>query len=99
MHNTLQDVVSTITLESEAHVQREVSRLFPSHTRRIDILITRDNFQTLMDVVFANSIRTNMVQRASTTITHATMMATQKKTRSYTKQTPNDDFIPLAIET
>jgi hypothetical protein len=31
--------------------------------------------------------------------THAMMMATQEKTRSYIEQTPSDDFIPLVIET
>jgi hypothetical protein len=40
-----------------------------------------------------------MVQRASTTTTHEVMMAIQEKTREYAKQTPCDNFIPLAIDT
>jgi hypothetical protein len=52
-----------------------------------------------MDLVITNSIRTNMVQRTSMTTTHATTMVAQEKTRSYIEQTPNDDFIPLDIET
>jgi hypothetical protein len=31
--------------------------------------------------------------------THATTMVTQEKKTSYAEQTPDDDFIPLAIET
>jgi hypothetical protein len=44
-----------------------------------DILITKYDFQTLMDVVIVDSIHTNMVQRASTMITHAVMMAIQEE--------------------
>jgi hypothetical protein len=65
----------------------------------VDILININGFQTLMDVIITDPIPTNMVQQTSTTTTHATMMAVQKKTRSYVKQTLGDDFIPLAIET
>jgi len=31
--------------------------------------------------------------------THAMMITTQKKTLSYIKQTPSDDFIPFVIKT
>jgi len=65
----------------------------------VDILITKDGFQTLMDIVIVDLIRRNMVLQTSTTITHAMMMVVQKKTRSYVDRTPNDDFIPLVIET
>jgi hypothetical protein len=52
-----------IDLESGAHIQREVSHLFPCHTlQRMDILITKDGFQTWMDIVIINLTRTNMVQ-------------------------------------
>jgi hypothetical protein len=40
----------------------------------MDILITRDDFWTLMDVVIVDLIHADMVQRALTTTTHATMM-------------------------
>jgi hypothetical protein len=50
-------------LESGAHVQKEVSHLFPHHTRqRVDIFITKDGFWILMDGVIADPIHTNMVQ-------------------------------------
>jgi hypothetical protein len=52
-----------------------------------------------MDVVIANPICTDMEQQTLITTTHVVMMDIQEKTRSYTKQTLDDDFIPLAIET
>jgi hypothetical protein len=61
--------------------------------------ITKDNFHTLMDLVIVNPTLTNMVQWTSTMTRHATMMAIQEKTRSYTEQTPSNDFILLAIKT
>jgi hypothetical protein len=55
-HDILQDTVAIITLESEAHVHKEDSHLFPCHTwRRMNIVITRDNFRTLVDVVIAET--------------------------------------------
>jgi hypothetical protein len=52
-----------------------------------------------MDIVIVDLTHTNMVQRALTTTTHATIMVVQEKTWSYVKWTPNDDFIPFAVET
>jgi hypothetical protein len=48
----------------------------------VDILITKDSFHTLMDIVVIDPTHTNMVQQALTT-SHVVMMATQKKTHSY----------------
>jgi hypothetical protein len=74
-HNTRQDIIVIIDLESGTHVQKEVSHLFPHHTRwRVDFFITRDNFWTLMDIVIADPTHTNMVQWTSTITTHVTMM-------------------------
>jgi hypothetical protein len=49
----------------------------------MNILITRDDFQTLMDIIIVDLTRTYMVQRTSTTATHVTMLAVKKKTQSY----------------
>jgi len=65
----------------------------------VDILITKDGLRTLMDVIIVDLIHTNMVQQALTTTTRAATMVAQKKTRSYVKQAPGNDFIPFAIET
>jgi hypothetical protein len=64
----------------------------------MDIIIIRNNFQTLVDVVIVDLTRTDLVQHAITT-THASRVVAQDKVRSYTERTPRDDFIPLAIET
>jgi hypothetical protein len=99
-HNTFWDNVATIFLESGTHVQREVSHLFPRHIwHQMDILITKDNLWTLMDIVIAYSTHINMKQRTSTTTTHVVMMTTQEKTQSYIERIPSNDFIPLAMET
>jgi len=45
------------------------------------IVITKDSFQTLMNVVIADPIHTDLVQCASITITHAMIVVTQNKTR------------------
>jgi hypothetical protein len=42
----------------------------------MDILITKDDFQTLMDVVITDLTRTYIVQQALIMIAHATTMAT-----------------------
>ncbi len=59
-HNTFQNTITSIVLKSGAHVYREVSHLFPCHTRWwMDIFITRDGFQILMDVVNVDLTCTN----------------------------------------
>jgi len=79
-HDTFQDTIPAIVLESGKHVQTEVSHLFFRYTQWwMDILITKDDFWTLMDVIIANSIRTNMLQWTLMMITHVAMMAIQRK--------------------
>jgi hypothetical protein len=63
----------------------------------VDIVITRDSFQTLANVVIIDSTRPNLVEHVFTIITHATIVAAQDKAQSYTKRTPRDDFIPLPL--
>jgi len=52
-----------------------------------------------VDVVIVNLTCIDLVQHALMTIMHASIVVAQDKARSYTKQAPRDDFIPLAIET
>jgi hypothetical protein len=49
----------------------------------MDILITKNGFQTLMDVVITNLTCIDMVQQTLMTIIHVVMMFAQKNTRSY----------------
>jgi hypothetical protein len=61
---------------------KEVSHLFSCHTQKqIDIVIIRNNFWTLANVVIVDPIHTNLVQHALTT-THVTTVATQKNKAS-----------------
>jgi len=96
----LQDTVVAIALESGVHIQKKVSHLFPCHTQRwMDIVITRDDFWTLTDIVIANLTHTNLVQHALTMTTQASIVATQNKAQSHIEQMSRDDFIPLALKT
>jgi len=68
-------------LENGAHVQKGVSHLFPHHIQwQLDILITKDGFWTLMDVIIAEPTCIDMVQRVSTMTTHVVMMVAQENT-------------------
>ncbi len=79
-HNTLQDAITTIVLESGA-LERKVSHLFPPHTpHQIDILITKGTFQMLANIIITHLTRLDMVQRASSTISHIAIVIAQKKT-------------------
>jgi len=57
----------------------------------MDIVIIRNNFRTLVDVVIANLTRIDLVQHATMT-THASRVVAQDKVRSYTERTPKDWF-------
>ncbi len=82
------------------HMFKRKFPTFPHHTQwRINILITKESFQTLMDIIIADSTHIYMVQPTLTTTIHTTMMGIQEKTWSYIEWALGDDFIFLAIET
>jgi hypothetical protein len=61
-HNTFRDIVTTIVSKNGVHVQREVFHLFLHHTQRwVNIVITRDDFWIVVDVVIADLIRIDLV--------------------------------------
>ncbi len=79
-HDMLQDTIVVITLESEPHVQKKVSHFFLRHTlRRMDIVIIRDFFCTLADVVITDLTHIDLVQCASIMTMHATTIIVQEK--------------------
>jgi hypothetical protein len=45
----------------------------------VDILITKNGFQTLVDVAIANSTHTNLVQHVLIVTVHATIVVVQDK--------------------
>lgn len=60
-HDTFQDIVAAIFGEYNTCLER-VSHLFLCHTSWwVDILITRDSFRTLINIVITDSTCTNMV--------------------------------------
>jgi hypothetical protein len=64
----------------------------------MDIIITKNDFWPLMDVVIVDLTCTNMVYRTSMTITHVAMMTIQEKTQSYVERALGDDFILVVID-
>jgi len=79
-HNTFQNVITTIVLESGAF-EIKVSHLFPPHTpHQVDILITKDTFQMLADIIIIHLTCLDMVQCASTTTSQIATVIAQKKT-------------------
>jgi len=82
------------------HTKRGFSPFPPPHTKtQVDIVITRNNFRTLADVVIVDSTHPNLVQCASTTTMHVATIVAQNRAWSYIEQVLEDDFIPIAIET
>lgn len=80
-HDALRHIVVVIDLENEAHVQKEVSHFSPCQIeQQMDILVTKDNFQTLMDIVIVDLTHIDMVQRTLMAIEHVAMMVAQEKT-------------------
>jgi hypothetical protein len=71
-HNIIQDTIITIVLESGTHVERKAPHPFPCYIHlQVDILITKDVFRTLTCVVIVDLTHLDMVQCASSIITHA----------------------------
>ncbi len=94
-HDTFWNTIGAITSKSGAHVQRKVFHLFLHHIQRqVDIAITKDIFQTFVDVIIVNLTHTNLVQHALTTTTHPTTIIAQNKAWSYIERTQENDFIP-----
>jgi hypothetical protein len=58
----LQDIVVDIVSESGTHIYKEITHLFPCHIRKqMDIVITRDGFQTLSNVIIIDSAHIDLV--------------------------------------
>jgi len=72
--------------------------LYLRHTETwVDIVIIRDDFWTVVDIVIVDSIRTDLVWFALMMIMHATIFGTKNKPWYYIKQVLRNDFISLAI--
>jgi hypothetical protein len=65
----------------------------------MDIVIIKDSFCTLANVVIIDLTYRDLVQHVSMMTTHVAIIVTQDKAQSYTKEMPKNDFIPLVIKT
>jgi len=75
-----QDIVEILILESGTNIKK-MSHLLLCHIRQqVGVLIIRDNFQTLVNIVIANSTCSDMVHCASCTTTPALTIVIQEKT-------------------
>jgi len=70
---------------------------FPHHTQwGVNILITRDNFQTFMDVI-VDPIHIDIMWWTLMMTTHVTMITIQENKWSYIKRTSSDALFPLLL--
>ncbi len=98
-HNTFWNVLATIALKSETHMQREVSHLSLCHIwHQVDILIIINKFQTLTNIVIVDPTHLDMVHHALSITLHVLTTTIKKKTWSFVEHAQKNNFIPLAIE-
>jgi hypothetical protein len=58
----LQNIIVDIVLKNGTHIQKEITHLFLCHMQKqVDIVITKDGFQTLVDVVIINAVHVDLV--------------------------------------
>jgi len=70
-YNILWDIVTTIDLESGAHIHRKFPTFsLATFNNKVNILITRYGFWTLANTIIANLTCPNMLQHASYMIVH-----------------------------
>jgi hypothetical protein len=61
-------------------------------------VLTKDDIQTLAEIVIADPMRMNLLPQFCVTIRFVVFDVAQAKERSYQNQHPIDQFLPLAIE-
>jgi hypothetical protein len=74
------------------------STTFNFSYQQIDIVLTKNDIRTLINVVIANSTQADLLPRSCVTQGFATSNVTQAMERSYHNQHPIDQFLPLTIE-
>jgi len=71
---------------------------FHSSSWWVDIVFTKDEICTLVDVVITNPTRANLLHQSYATWGFTTFKVTQAKKRNYCDWHPSNQFFPLAIE-
>ncbi len=65
---------------------------------QIDIVLTKDDIHTFIDVVIVNPTRVNLFLESCTTQGFVVFNATQAKEQSYRDQHPLDQLLPLVMK-
>ncbi len=85
--------------EWSSRTKRGFSPFSSPHTKTNGYCHHQKQFSNLGRIVIANPTCIDLVQHVLMMTTHSAKVIAQDKARSYTKQTPGNDFIPLAIKT
>jgi hypothetical protein len=102
-HDVIRDTFATIAQNVGFHVGREqlhvlLSTTFNSFCWQFNIVLTRDDICTLVDIVIPNPTWANLFPWSCAIPGFATFDAIQTKEKSYRNRHPIHQFLPLAIE-
>jgi len=102
-HDVIHDTFVAITRDVSFHVGREQLHVFRSITfnsfrQQIDIVLTKYNICTVVDIVIVNPTRTDLFLRSCVIQRFVTLMQLKPKKKNYHNQYSIDQFLPLTIE-
>jgi hypothetical protein len=72
--------------------------MFNTSCEWVDIVFTKNDIHTLIDIIIANPTWTNLLVQSYATTRFVASTATQAKEKNYCDWHPIDQFLPLAIE-
>jgi len=102
-HDVIHDTFVVIMRDAGFHVGQKKLHVLPSTTFNFfcqwdNIMLTKNDINTLADIVIVNLTWANLFPRSYTTQGFTTFDVAQAKERSYRNWHPTDQFLPLAIE-
>jgi len=102
-HNVIWNTFAVIVQNASFHVGQKQLHVLPLTTfnsshQQVNIVFTKYDICTLIDVVIANPTWANLIPWSCTTQGFVAFNAIQAKERSYHNQYPIDQFLPLTIE-
>jgi len=102
-HDVIHDTFVVIVWDAGFHVGRKKLHVFPSTTfnffcQRDNIVLTKNDINTLADIIIANLTRANLFPRSYITQGFDAFDVAQVKERSYCNWHPTNQFLPLVIE-
>jgi hypothetical protein len=102
-HDVVHDIFVATSQDVGFHVGWEQLHAKPSATlnsfhQQVDIVFTKNEIRTLVDIVIADSMHADLFPQSCTTQGFATSDAVQAKKKSYYNWHPIDQFFFLAIK-